>query len=104
MILLAASLSQTALAQPVFFDTGYTSNSPPTPGSNDIYQTNALNETYSTSGINYSTDTQTSAPGVTFVTPCRYGTLVAVTNVMIGTSGNCERLRQQRRWQRHPHQ
>jgi WD40 repeat protein len=86
VILLAVSLSQTAYAQvPVFFDTGFNSNHPPTPGPNDIYQTNALFEVYSSSGMTYSTD-QSPPPGVTFVTPPS-GTLYAVTNVMIGTSG-----------------
>ena len=86
VILLAVSWSETALAQPVFFDTGFTSNRPPAPGPYDIYQTNALNEAGSTSGINYSTDNN-PAPGVTFVTPTS-GTVYAVTNVLIGTSGN----------------
>ena len=50
VILLAVSLCQTAFAQPVLIDTGYNSNNPPTPGPNDIYQTNTLNEVYSSGG------------------------------------------------------
>lgn len=89
VILLAVSLCQTAFAQvPVFIDTGFNSNNPPTPGPNDVYQTNTLNQVYSSSGETYQTDQQPPA-GVTFMAPGTIGsaTLVAVTNVMIGTSG-----------------
>ena len=86
VLLLAVSLCPTAFAQPVFIDTGFNSNNPPTPGPNDLYQTNALNTVTSTTGISYRTDSQAGA-GVTFVTlTAGPGASYTVTNVMIKTS------------------
>ena len=96
LMLLALSLSQSALGQPVFLDVG-ASNAPPLPGPNDIYETNVLHEFYANGGINYFSDNTGQPGGTTFLTAAANPLGYVITNVYVQVdaagSGKWHRLR-----------